>query len=334
MIDIESLLAPTSDEPPCGPDLEYDGAFLALEQSARGKSEQQFGETVIPAEEPVWGDVCIAATALLGRSKDLRVALLLARGWVHVQGYAGLLPGLRLIQQLLDRYWEGVHPRLDPDDDNDPTMRMNALAPLTDAEAMIHDLRGARLIDSRQHGSVLVRDAEIALGKLPSRDGGEPVSLGQIQTVIAEVAAEDPETVGRIGETLAAAQALSAFLADKVGSDRSPDFKPLLATLHAVQQVCPLVQAGAVAERDIAATGAVAGEARPISGDIRSRQDALLMIDKVVAYFERNEPTSPAPLLLNRAKRLINMSFVDIIRDMVPESMHQIETIAGLGREE
>lgn len=338
MVDIESLLAPTSDEPPCGLDLEYDGAFLSLEQSARGKPEQQFGETVIAAEEPVWGDVCIAATALLGRSKDLRVAILLARGWVHVQGFAGLLPGLRLIQQLLERYWEGVHPRLDPDEDNDPTMRMNALAPLTDVEAMIHDLRGASLVDSRQHGSVLVRDAEIALGKLPAREGSEPVSLGQIQTVIGAVAAEDPDLVSRIGETLAAAKALSVFLADKVGSDRSPDFKPLLATLHAVQQVCPVVLAVGEAESETAGTGtgagSVAGETRPISGDIRSRQDALLMIDKVVAYFERNEPTSPAPLLLKRAKRLINMSFVDIIRDMVPESMHQIETIAGLGREE
>lgn len=334
MIDIESLLAPTSDEPPCGPDLEYDAAFLALDQAARGKPEQQFGETVIPAEEPVWADVCSAAIALLGRSKDLRIAILLARGWVHVQGYAGLLPGLQMVYRLLDSYWEGVHPRLDPDEDNDPTMRMNALAPLTDVEAMIHDLRGAPLVDSRQHGPVLVRDAEIALGKLPSREGSEPVSLAQIQTVIGAVAAEDPATVGRIGETLAAAKALSEFLADKVGSERAPDFKPLLATLHAVQQVCPLVQAVAATGGEPAQAGAVAGEARPISGDIRSRQDALLMIDKIVAYFERNEPTNPAPLLLKRAKRLINMSFVDIIKDMVPESMQQIETIAGLGRDE
>ena len=177
-------------------------------------------------------------------------------------------------------------------------------------------------------------DAEIALGKLPACEGSEPVSLAQIQTVIGAVAAEDPDCVGRIGETLAAAKALSESLADKVGSERAPDFKPLLATLHAVQQVCPLVQAVAATEGEPAKAGAVAGEARPISGDIRSRQDALLMIDKIVAYFERNEPTNPAPLLLKRAKRLINMSFVDIIKDMVPESMQQIETIAGLGREE
>ncbi|MBK8337860.1 MAG: type VI secretion system ImpA family N-terminal domain-containing protein [Sterolibacteriaceae bacterium] len=167
MIEIESLLVPTAEEPPCGPDLEYDAAFLALDQSARGKPEQQFGETVIAAEEPVWGDVRTAATELLARSKDLRAAILLVRAWVHTDGYAGLLPGLQLIQQLLERYWDEIHPRLDPDEANDPTMRMNALAPLADVEGVVRDLRGAFLVDSRQHGSVLVRDVEIALGKLP-----------------------------------------------------------------------------------------------------------------------------------------------------------------------
>jgi type VI secretion system protein ImpA len=333
VIDIESLLTPTTEEPPCGPDLEYDAAFLALDQSARGKPEQQFGETVIPAEEPVWGDVRTAATELLGRSKDLRAAILLVRAWVHNDGYAGLLPGLRLIQQLLDRYWDEIYPRLDPDENNDPTMRMNALAPLADVEGVVRDLRGAFLVDSRQHGSVLVRDAEIALGKLPQREGAEPVSQSKIEAILAAVVAEDPEIGGRIDETFQAAKALSAYIAERVGAERAPDFKPLLATLYAVQQICPRAQL-APAEIEGGEAGAVAGEARPISGDIRTRQDALAMIDKMVAYFERNEPTNPAPLLLKRAKRLMNMSFVDIIKDMVPDSMGQIETIAGLGREE
>lgn len=333
MIDIESLLDPTTEEPPCGPDLEYDAAFLALDQSARGKPEQQFGETVIAAEEPVWGDVRTVATELLGRSKDLRVAILLVRAWVHTDGYAGLLPGLRLIQQLLDRYWDEIYPRLDPDENNDPTMRMNALAPLADVEGVVRDLRGVFLVDSRQHGSVLVRDAEIALGKLPQREGAEPVSQSKIEAILAAVAADDPEIGGRIDETFQAAKALSGSIAERVGAERAPDFKPLLATLYAVQQICPRAQS-APAETEGGEMGAVAGEARPISGDIRTRQDALAMIDKMVAYFERNEPTNPAPLLLKRAKRLMNMSFVDIIKDMVPDSMSQIETIAGLGREE
>ena len=34
-------------EAPAGPDLSYDPEFLALEQAAQGKAEQQFGDTII-----------------------------------------------------------------------------------------------------------------------------------------------------------------------------------------------------------------------------------------------------------------------------------------------
>ena len=67
--------------------------------------------------------------------------------------------------------------------------------------------------------------------------------------------------------------------------------------------------------------------------EIRTREEALLMIDKIISYFERNEPTNPAPLLIKRARRLVSMNFVDIIKDMAPESLKQIESIAGPGRD-
>jgi type VI secretion system protein ImpA len=57
LIDVDALLAPVSEDAPCGPDLEYDAEFLALEDAARGKAEQQFGDTIIPAEDPDWRKV-------------------------------------------------------------------------------------------------------------------------------------------------------------------------------------------------------------------------------------------------------------------------------------
>ena len=99
MIDIEQLLAETAEEPPCGPNLEYDAAFLELEKSIQGKPEQQFGETVIPAEEPAWGEVQELALSLLQRSKDLRIAIPLTRALVNVEGAAGLNAGLKWVMQ-------------------------------------------------------------------------------------------------------------------------------------------------------------------------------------------------------------------------------------------
>lgn len=341
MIDVESLLQETAEQPPCGPDLEYDPAFRDLEQAARRKPEQQFGDTVVAAEEPAWGQVRERALTLLQRSKDLRIAAFLVRALVQTEGFAGLLPGLRLILRLLERYWDAVYPLLDAEEDKDPTMRMNALAPLVDGEALIHDLRSARFMQSRQDGQVTVRDIETALGRLPARKGVEPVSLRQIEAIVVSVAREDVAALARVGETLAEASALADLLNDRVGPERAPDFKPLMTILSMLNQLVRSVAgegaaagdatAGVSDETSVSAPPGGGGEG-PMNVDIRTREEALLMIDKLITYFERNEPTNPAPLLIKRARRLVSMSFVDIIKDMAPDSLKQIETIAGAGR--
>lgn len=110
----ETLLAAVSQDLPCGPDLVYDPDFIALEQVARGKPGQQFGDTVIPPEEPDWADVKTRCVALFSRTKDLRVAMLLTRALSRLEGMVGLASGLRLIQDLLAQYWASVHPQLIP----------------------------------------------------------------------------------------------------------------------------------------------------------------------------------------------------------------------------
>ena len=104
---VTAWLAPMADEAaPCGPDLEYDNDFLALNQSAMGKPESTFG----PAEPPDWRAVVEQAEDLLNRSRDLRIAILWLRGKLHLSGYGALSVGLRLINGMVDQLWEHVHP--------------------------------------------------------------------------------------------------------------------------------------------------------------------------------------------------------------------------------
>ncbi len=53
------------------------------------------------------------------------------------------------------------------------------------------------------------------------------------------------------------------------------------------------------------------------------------MLDKINDYYERYEPTSPVPVFMNRAKRLVTMSFVDLIKDLAPEAMAKIDVFTG-----
>ena len=119
MIDIEKLLEEVSPDSPSGEDLEYDPDFTELERVAQGKPEQVMGSSVIPAEEPEWKEVQKKALALLSRTKDLRVLTHLIRAVTRTGGLSGLSEGLKLLQELTEKQWETIHPRLDPDDDDD-----------------------------------------------------------------------------------------------------------------------------------------------------------------------------------------------------------------------
>jgi type VI secretion system protein ImpA len=140
MANIQDLLTETSAEP-LRPDLTYDNDFQSMESAAQGKVEQQFGDTVIPAEPPDWRDVERQASALMQRTKDLRVAVLLCRAWTILHGLLGTLQGLQLCAALLERHWEHVHPL--PEDGDDYFMRMNALGTLSDVTGFVRDLRNA-----------------------------------------------------------------------------------------------------------------------------------------------------------------------------------------------
>src|SRR3954469_21001542 len=95
--DIEKLLEPISSEEPCGPNLEYDAAFLALERISLGKPEQRMGDSIRAAEPPEFDVVARDAAAILSRSKDLRVAVQFARAQTHTDGYQGLRDGVGLV---------------------------------------------------------------------------------------------------------------------------------------------------------------------------------------------------------------------------------------------
>ncbi|WP_224052300.1 type VI secretion system ImpA family N-terminal domain-containing protein, partial [Burkholderia cepacia] len=51
---IGQVLADVAPDAPCGANLEYDAEFLQLQERATPRAEQQYGDTVIPAEAPDW----------------------------------------------------------------------------------------------------------------------------------------------------------------------------------------------------------------------------------------------------------------------------------------
>jgi type VI secretion system protein ImpA len=62
---------------------------------------------------------------------------------------------------------------------------------------------------------------------------------------------------------------------------------------------------------------------------VTSRADVIRMLDKINKYYQQYEPSSPVPLLLERAKRLVPKNFFEIMEDLAPEGMAQLLVVSG-----
>jgi type VI secretion system protein ImpA len=336
--DIESLLQPVAGADPCGSDLEYDPAFLALERLVQGKAEQQMGQTVVAAEEPDWPAVVKAATALLLKTKDLRIAFHLTRALLHTEGFAGFRDGLAVLRGFVERYWDGLYPRLDPDDGNDPTFRVNVLMGLCDPAAVTDRFRTVPLVMARSFGRFSLRDLAVASGELLPPTGVEPPKSSAIDGAFAESPIADLQaTAQALRESIEHLAAIEASTGARVGAAQAPNLAKLSGLVGQAHKilVARLDRRGVTAASAASgSSGDAAADASPplsasVSGAISSREDVDRLLDRMCEYYERNEPSSPIPLLLKRCKRLVSANFLDIVRDVAPNAVDQVETLCG-----
>lgn len=335
MIDVEAWARPLEGDAPCGPNLEYDPEFQALEAAARGKPERQFGDKIIPAEEPDWKEVRDLAASLSSRTRDLRVALASCRAHARLEGLAGVSQGIALLARLVEERWDLVHPQLDPADDNDPMMRLNTLAALADPDGLLRDLRAGEFLSTRTGGRCSVRQAEAAIGALPNAGTEAAIPRPMLEGMLREAAAEGLPNHAR--EALDALERLARALRARVEPGQGVDFKPLLACLKPLAafhaDVIPepaMADAPPAAPADAPAPAPVSASPPVQAGEIRSRDDVVAQLGRLSDWLERHEPTNPAPLLIRRAQKLMTMSFVDILKDVAPESVASVAKIAGL----
>ncbi|SAL32990.1 ImpA domain-containing protein [Caballeronia turbans] len=347
LADIATWLTDLTPDSPCGEDEEYSADFRALEQAIAGKPDAQYGGTVIAATPPDWTLAHALATALLARTRDLRVAVHYTRASMVREDFIGLARGLALIEGLLARHWSGVHPQLDASDGDDPTARVNALSALIDGSGLVGELRDTPFVAPRGQRGFTLRDMEVLAGEAPLFEGDEMPTLAAIDAAFAQAGAE----AGRAQcEALSSARAsltqIETLLTEHVGPARALDFGPLARPLGRIAEfVAARVGApdpdtgrgGSAMETHsseegagcaAAAHAAIGGPATPRR--IASAQDVSDALDAICAYYDEHEPSSPLPVLLQRARRLVGKRFMEIIEDVAPDGAHQFRHLGGV----
>jgi len=345
-IDIESLLSEVNAEAPCGEDLSYDASFLALEDMLRTKAA---GGVVAGVEEevqePNWREVREKSSELINRSKDLRIAMYLTIALLKLEGIHGLRDGLSLLHGLLERFWDNLYPKLDPDDDNDPLERINILQSLSPTSVSAQDpmkfkrrLTEVPLCNSVQMGNFSLRDIQIAKGEISLPDGqrAKTPDMSVIDAAFQDTATDELlATSQATQESIEHIAAIMSVFSERASQGQTPDvsgFRAVLGNINKhVQEYLAKRGHGIAVDETAEATGGVKEKGSiSLSGDIRSAQEALLALDKVCQYFDRHEPSSPVPLLLRRAQRLVSKNFLEVIKDFCPDGMNQVEMIGGV----
>lgn len=339
---IDIPLQNLGDDAPSGEDLEYDPLFMELEIAGQPGEERQAGDEIIAAEEPDYKEVSAKALEVLERSHDLRAAVFLAEAQIRLNGFPGFAKVTNYIASCLDEYWATCHPQLDEDDDDDPTMRVNAILSLADPSRIVGGVRRAPLTESRMFGALSLRHMEVADGEIAApRDMDNVPDAGAVAAAFQDT---DEDRLREISEaaasSLADVRAISAKF-DDATPGMGPDLDPLIKVLG--QANTRLANAlGDPVEETTEETDAEGGDspARPTGGGgggtgaINNPNDVQNALDRIIAYYERFEPSSPMPLLLQRAKTLVNADFLTIVKALAPGGLENVNLVGGIEEEE
>lgn len=333
MFEIEELIEPIAGENPAGRDLRLDAGDLTF-QTLKDYStivDAAVAESESEVREANWSGVeSLCISALREKSKDLELVASLAQAWAQTNGIAGVRHGLELTHQLLQRYWESIHPGVDPDDGAiSLPLRARWLNWLDAPNGFVKAVKQGPLLSARggsalswqdHENSALLEDATLT----PERRQ-ELVEAGIVGggAWSAALASTGPSALAEIVEaldvSLGRARDIATFCGERFGDEEAPDFYNLRNVLEEMRDYLrPHTGNGSVAETggDFVATE-TGGGAVASSGPITSRAQALRALQDVGEYFRRAEPHSPISYLISRAVRWGGMPLEQLLRDVI-----------------
>jgi type VI secretion system protein ImpA len=284
---------------------------------------------------PNWAEIRDAALAASRITKDLRVLAHLGAAILRTDGISAFAETLGVAA-----HWLAIYPtQVFPLADEDWLFRQSAMNCFSDPIAVVDGLRRMPLVSSRQHGRFSLRDIEIVSGQVTPTDNDARPEERQVNMAFADTPLEELKSLlGTIDGAVTSLGGIDAAMREGSNGEFSPNFDQLTAQFKKMAVVIRAQVATHPSAAPADGVGAAAGEGggagQVVSvGAIKSRQDAIRALDAAAEFFRRNEPSSPIPLFLDRAKRLVSKDFLEVLADVAPDALPQARTAGGIREE-
>lgn len=193
MSDTNRYLRVIEGELKAGENLEYDDLYMQMEDLATNSVAALSSSDDAEGHDADYKALLKVTSTLLDKTRDFRVAVFHTIALTAAQGFKGLKDGLTLLGFISVELWDEAYPQLDPDDDLDPTERLNILSTLSPTS--INDPFAFLQLVSNQAFCpplpITARDVKIAKGIISSDADSDIVLLkGQILSLPDAIYAE------------------------------------------------------------------------------------------------------------------------------------------------
>lgn len=345
MINLTDLSQAITADIPCGQDIEYTPAFIEMEKARQGEPERQIGDTVTPSTPPNWKLVKEQALTLAKVTHDLRVTTNLTIALTYSEGFRGLEQGLQLTHALLSLFWECLHPELDNDDSNPAIMRRNTLLELT-SQTFLQGVNKLNLLASQRLGKFSISTLQESLSLQNSTDDEENKRYRLVEALFQDLTVDAlQEALQLLENCKQQVQSVQQLFESYVASNQdAPNLTPLVTVLEqGIKILVPKLKAKTVVSLSTEEvietsqnptaisipTPTTIALVRDSNLPIQNNEQVRQALEQICAYYARYELSSPVPLLLKRAQRLVGKDFLEIVQDLNPDSLNQFEHLFG-----
>lgn len=344
--ELELLQQPITEGQPCGIALRYDPVFTEI-RLAREEDDPSLpmGQWERPLKKADWALIeTRCKTVLEHRSKDLQIAAWLAEAWTRQFGVDGLYRGLSLIDGLLRRYWEPLHPMVS---DGDADARIAPLEWMNASFAMMIRLHVPLLrIHTRKPPVLTLVDWDRMTARELSTHGAHD-DKGEPPMSRTEVISYAHQRLGRemaqrlqvVQRCLNCLETMLAFVDLQLGAE-SPNLSKLKGALVAMERVLQQLAPEHKEEEimpdepqsmEAGLSAKVAPAAALLSG-WKNRDEAYATLEAIADYLSLVEPHSPTPYLLRRAVNWGRMPLPELMAEIIREEgdLNRLVNMLGL----